>query len=211
MAKILRHKKKIIWAAIVLATFAFAIISYQISFSPIDAAHAVGSTQIVEVVVPERSLAIEFATPNDNYHTKNATFTVGLTARGVGTITITDQNGNVLWAHEKITDAEETLTAQITLRGDPGDYVLSATIAHGDETANSALRVIYEATEIPTLPIFPNTGAYIRIANRAVPLNQILSLAVCLLAVGLVVSLVIRQLTRRKACAKIDAVGEIKK
>lgn len=201
MQALQKYKNQIIWAAVALAVAVFAVVSYQVSFAPLDAQAAGSTTQIVEVVVTGQPLVIDITAPDDNYHTTSASFDVVVAVSGRGTLTITDQTGRVLWTHDKTDDTAATLTAHVTLSGDPGDYVLTAKIAgNSDNQALATLHVVYEATSLPVLPLAPDTGAYWRVGDYAVPVNQVLSLAIYLVAiVGAIWFIAAKRRRRQKA------------
>ena len=172
---------------------------------------AVSDSQIVEVVVPAHALAISITTPLSPYKTTNANFDMVLIANGIGVVTITDQNYNVLWTYNKTTDGQKTLTASVSLVGDPGSYFLTAQIVNSDlspSSASSTLTVEYQATVIvpPVIPDpgLPNTGLYLKVLGRAVSFNQLLSLTIFVApVVGLLTWLIVFRRRQQRARAEV--------
>ena len=177
---------------------------------PERAATATSATQEINVTVAQTPVAIAIDSPAANadggFSTKNSDFEMTLTVSGTGTIVIRDQNGEILWTFVKTTNGSETLTAPISLVGNPGEYVLTATMTSaGDpsETAVATLKVVYEATNLVPSPLPPNTG-YVRVFGRAVSVNQIVSLVIyCAILSGIIWAIVAKKRKTQTAAETI--------
>jgi hypothetical protein len=134
------------------------------------ASGAISSGELIQITVPEQLEIIDFqviepsvgATTTNNSHIK-----VAFDVKGSGTMTITDQNGNVLWTGTRTETAVGHYEVELNLPG-VGDYQL--TLTHENlalvlsDTAN--ISIVYE----PVLPGLPDTGAgYVYIGGYAVP------------------------------------------
>ena len=166
---------------------------------------ATGAAQNVNVTIESDSVDIMIDSPKTEsdgaFHTENSNFDVTVIANGAGLITIKDQNGNVLWSYNKTTNGMEKLSANITLSGNAGEYILTASITsanNSSEIAIAKLRVIYEETTVIS-PIFPpSTGVYLNAFGRSVSLEQILSLIIYAVIAGAIIFGIIILAKRRK-------------
>jgi len=175
--------------------------------SMVQPVFATGATQTVNVIVRSDDMAIMIDSPKPEsdgvFYTDRSSFNMTVIANGVGLITIKDQNGNILWSHNKTVSDMEKLSAVIFLVGNPGEYVLTASITsanNSSEFAVAALRIAYRETAItPIPPIFPpSTGVYLNAFGRSVSLEQILSLIIYAVIAGAIIFGVIILAKRRK-------------
>ncbi len=198
----IRHQAMII-KMLIVSLISVLTLACQTILTPTSPASAVSAMQTVEVVVPEHhSLALAFVKPSDNYQTASDNFEVKLLAKGIGIIKITDQNGNVLWTYNKTTESEEILTAPIKLVGNPGRYILTASLTSSDASPSSVLAeltVTYIATNVIPPIVPPNTGAYVKVFGRAIGLNQVISLIIYVAIISGFVGTVVYFTKRRKA------------
>ena len=166
---------------------------------PAEAAVTSSSTQVVNVTVPQLPLSVDIISPAGGTVTSSAKVTVTLVASGAGKIVLTDQHGHVLWTYNKTSPGRETLTAVVTLPGDPGTYTLTANMVDAVDpsiTSQDNTTVVYEATFVAPAILPPNTG-YVRFGDRAVPVNQLVSLVVYLVVMVGIIWLIIARRKKR--------------
>ncbi|MDR0956131.1 MAG: hypothetical protein LBM73_03330 [Candidatus Nomurabacteria bacterium] len=108
--------------------------------------------------------------PDGNLTVSNDKLQVVLRVTGTGLVSLRDNGGKLLWSQQKTDPKVADLTANITLPGQPGQYVLTAAISNQiDGTAASSVTIRYQAAPLPWVPGLPDTGAYLKIAGYALP------------------------------------------
>ena len=151
-------------------------------------------SELIQVTTEERTLDLTDFTVIGSSTVNNSKVTTEVCAIGIGTITIRDQHGHILWEYEKTTPGEECYEVQLTLPDGVGNYTLTATITDGDQSDSMSLDVTYEAVVVS--PGTPDTG-YLYIGGYA------FSASTMLLSVVIIVPVVIFALLRRaKKAAK---------
>ncbi|MCL2869612.1 hypothetical protein FWF48_02280 [Candidatus Saccharibacteria bacterium] len=154
------------------------------------------ATSQIEVVVPA-SRDINAVNPGSGgiMMVDRADFNITFTVRGTGLVTITDQNGNVLYTYNKTDPTEETIDAPITLTDGPGTHHM--TLSLFDPVlgiVSDHITIIYKATvplPPPTGPSAPNTG-FIKIGSQEYSVANI-SLLGAIMAVLAIVVVVLKK------------------
>jgi hypothetical protein len=177
--------------ATLLATPIFAITDQDASDLNSTPGIISGSEQIGVTVEAYVALPNFDVNGDATYETNNSNVAVHITASGAGTITIKDQNGNVLWQYEKTTNDEEDFYPEVTLPNGVGDYTLTATITNGLGQSDSKTIIV---TYSPTIPAPPNTGYYY-FSGYAVSVTSTWTFALLLAAL---LATIIFRLARRK-------------
>jgi len=166
-----------ITALLLLACFTTAVASMP--------SYALGdtSTTTISVKVPEL-INIQAVNPGSGgtLVATGPTVKVTFTATGAGLVTITDQNGHVLYQYNKVSSDLETITTPVTIIGGAGDYKLTLSITNDSlGTASDFINVTYR----PVGPGTPNTG-FIKIGNQEYSVISVSALGVILVVLTIV-------------------------
>ena len=129
-------------------------------------------SELIQVTTEARPLDLtDFEVVGGNT-VNNSNITARVCAEGIGTITIRDQHGHILWQYEQTTEGPECYEPQLTLPDGVGDYVLTATISDGSQSDSMTADLIYEA--VIDIPGTPTTG-YFYVSGYAMHQGVVLS------------------------------------
>lgn len=151
--------------------------------------------------------------------TYNSHITMELEITGEGAVSVWDQNGNLLFTYDKTTPGTEIIPVEFDLIGNPGTYIITASILASDGIASDQVTIIYKSIPIPPVPPTPGPGGdeggvpgapgagYWFINGYAVPLKGLFNIGAVLvfLAVTLWVIFFIKRRRRNDEADKATA------